>query len=94
MSETKTRRTIALSDGAKEDLDLIKDKTGASTDIAAISDAINFRAKLVDRRPDEVLIALSIYDQLRSEKNTGHVIFTERPGEPQSKQRFFIPTVG
>ena len=52
MSDTKTRRTVALLDGSRGDLETIKTKTGMSTDNAAINEAVNFRARVLETCSD------------------------------------------
>ncbi len=97
MSETKTRRSVALLDGSKDDLEVIKSKIGVSTDNAAINDAVKFRAKVLEACSDigsveEMLTALSIYGQIKSEmKSNGSLLFLENPKNPNAKVRVLVP---
>jgi hypothetical protein len=93
MSETRTRRTVALFGDTVSGLEEIKTNTGAGTDNAAINDAVRFRARFATRNPEEINSALSLWDQLKLDATSGRVFFTEQEGKPRSRTKVFIPSL-
>ncbi len=93
MSAPKVRRSVTLMDSAKADLERIKSETGASTDNAAINDALNFRAQFSRRRAEEVSRALSFYDKIRPELNKGSSLFLENPSKPDVRQELIFISI-
>lgn len=79
----EVRRTLSLRDGRKEDLEAIKAAMGMKTDVAAINDAVEFRAQLVGRPLAEVKEALHLYDEVRRNLTKGRMMFflDDEPGE-------------
>jgi hypothetical protein len=93
MSESRTRRTVALFEDTMSSLEEIKTNTGVGTDNAAINDAVRFRARFAKRNPEEINSALSLWDQLKREATDGRAFFTEQEGKPRTRTKVFIPTL-
>ena len=92
MSDSITRRTVALTQKSKIDLDVLKTETGMATDNAVINDAIQFRARFADRDPTEVKIALSFWDKVSKEVSSGGSCMIERQDQ-QVRKELFVPSL-
>jgi hypothetical protein len=66
MAKDAYRRTLKLAGDRKADLTLIKQRTGATTDTAAVNDAIQFRAKYANCDPRELDLGLWLLGQIDS----------------------------
>ena len=66
MSDTKTRRTIALPDGSKDHLATIKSETGIPTDVAVIAEALRLRARLATETPEDIINAVRVCNYVRN----------------------------
>lgn len=91
MSDSRTRRTVALAEEAVNSLEEIKANTGVGSDNAAINDAVRFRAHFARRNREEIDSALSLWDRLKKDVHQGRTFFTEQVGRPRSKTEIFIP---
>ena len=66
MAQEAFRRTLKLAADRKAELKIIKERTGATTDTAAMNDAIQFRAKYAAFDPRELDLGLWLLDQINS----------------------------
>lgn len=84
------RRSINIQDTTATAIDNIRSKRRLRNDNAAIEHAICFASRLADRRDEEVLQALKLWDAVRRELASGAELFCKQADRPDSVVKIVV----
>lgn len=78
-----------------DDLAKIKKNTAATTDTAAINEAVMFRARLAEHELSEIENALTLWEEVKRQTKAGASVFIEKEGDPNAtRTKVLVPAFG